>query len=244
MQSEEYDKLFRLEEGYWWFVGRRRLARRLLHAANPRPDRVLDLGCGTGAGLAELSESVVSVGLDPWPPALGYCRRRGLSRLVRGDGSALPFASGSFDGVVALDVYEHIRDDRAALAETWRVLRPGGVVVLSVPAFRFLWGPHDVALHHFRRYRASEVRARLEGAGFQVERLSYAVFFLFPLVLASRVLERFRPGPPRASLPPVPKALNRVLARHLEYEARLTVEKGLRLPWGSSVVAVGRKPSA
>lgn len=237
--------MFQLEDTYWWFVGRRSLAVQLMELygepGNAKPP-ALDIGCGTGAATSSLARRWRVAGVDMNGGALTYSRSRGLSRLVLGDGIALPFANDSYDGAMGLDVFEHIEDDLAAFRECFRVLRPGGVLVLSVPAFRALWGPHDVALHHFRRYRRAEVGRKLELAGFQVERLSYSVFFLFPLVLVSRVLEKLRTGPPRASLPGVPEWLNRRLIALQNLEAGLIAGRNIDLPWGSSVVAVARKP--
>ena len=243
MNQDEYTKMFNLEDRYWWFVGRRELAIRLatsgLKTGQPR---FLDVGCGTGAVLRELSKRGEAVGLDVSPLALAYARTRGIPSLVLGDATALPFGDREFDAVVGLDIFEHIEDHERAYQEAARVLRPGGVLVLSVPAFRSLWSPHDVALHHFRWYRRAEIAACLRQAGLEPVRVSYAVFFLFPLVLVSRLLEKFRRGPARASLPAVPGWLNAALVRLQAFEARLIVEAGLNLPWGSSVVALARKP--
>lgn len=244
MHTEEYDRMFALEDRYWWFVGRRRLALRLLarELQGKRQPLVLDLGCGTGVIGKELDRMGTPIGLDMSEHALAYSRKRGLTRLLQGAGERLPIRSASMDAVLALDIFEHIEDDRAAFAEAFRVLKPGGALVLSVPAFRALWGPHDVALMHFRRYTRPEVRRRLEEAGFAVRKASYGVFFLFPVVLAVRVVEKLKRGEPKASLPAVPKWLNRALIGLQEFEARLI--EAISLPWGSSVVAVGRKPEA
>lgn len=239
MNLDEYRRLFEHEEHYWWFVGRRRLALRLLSDAVPS-GRVLDLGCGAGALLTELPGDYSGVGVDRFPQALTYSRSRGLNHLVMADGEALPFKSGAFDAVVALDVLEHIEGDERAIAECFRLLRPGGALVLSVPAFRWLWGPHDVALMHFRRYTRREVVARLRGAGFRVERASYSVFALFPAVMALRFRDRFRQGDPEVRLPEVSPGFNRRLIHLMDAEAAWIRRRGL--PWGSSVVAVGRKP--
>jgi len=240
VNADEYTKMYELEDHYWWFVGRRGLALRLLrkYLSVTKPD-VLDLGCGTGVVLRELSSWARPVGLDMSEKALGYCRQRQLGDLVQGDGVKLPFQEGSFDAIIGLDIFEHIEDDRAAFAEAYRVLRPGGVVVLSVPAFKSLWGPHDVALHHFRRYRAPEVKARLAEAGFEPVRVGYSVFFLFPIVVLWRMFEKRKKGPAQASLVHVPGWGNRTLAAIQALESSL-IEKG-DLPWGSSVIAVGRK---
>jgi len=240
VNADEYTKMYELEDHYWWFVGRRGLALRLLrkYLRTERPD-VLDLGCGTGVVLRELSSWARPVGLDMSEKALGYCRQRNLTDLVQGDGVKLPFAEESFDAIIGLDIFEHIEDDRAAFAESFRVLRPGGIVVLSVPAFKSLWGPHDVALHHFRRYRAPEVRERLREAGLEPVRVGYSVFFLFPIVVLWRIFEKGKKGPAKASLVHVPGWGNRLLAGIQNLESSL-IERG-DLPWGSSVIAVGRK---
>ena len=242
MNPEEYTRMFQLEDHYWWFVARRRLALALLfHFVNGSEKKVMDLGCGTGVVLHDLAaEKASPVGVDMNRLALGMSRSRGEFDLVQADGTALPFEANSFDAAIGLDVFEHIKDDVQAFRECARVLKPGGILVLSVPAFKWLWSPHDVALHHFRRYRAPEMRERLLEAGLEPIKLSYSVFFLFPLVLLVRCFERNNHGEAKASLPKVPEWLNRFLIRLGDLEASLL--RGIRLPWGSSVIAVARKP--
>jgi SAM-dependent methyltransferase len=148
-----------------------------------------------------------------------------------------------FQAVVGLDIFEHVDQDREAIAEAYRVLKPGGILVLSVPAFRALWGPHDVALHHHRRYTQDEMELILRDRGFEIVQISYAVFWLFPLVVLSRIVEKFKRGPARASLPRVSDWMNRTLIALLAWEGKMLWSGKLkRYPWGSSVVAVARKP--
>lgn len=240
MNPDEYTRMFEMEDRYWWFVGRRRIALALFDRYRRAGDQFLDLGCGTGVVLTELESRGRPVGLDMSPLALGFCRRRGLTRLVRGDATAMPLQTDWSTAIIALDVFEHIESDTAAFAEAYRALAPGGILVLSVPAFQSLWGPHDVALMHFRRYTHRELRKRLVAAGFQVERLSYSVFFLFPIVVIVRFFEKRKKGPAKASLVALPGWINGFLIGVQTLEAFLISK--FSLPWGSSLLAVARKP--
>ncbi len=233
-----------LEDHYWWFVGRRWLAISLLnkYVQVQCPYQTLDLGCGTGVVSKDVQPVAKTWGLDFSLQALEFCQERGLKNLTQGDAEHLPYQSNSFDAIISLDVFEHLRDDEAAFQEACRVLKPGGTLVLSVPAFRTLWGPHDVALHHFRRYRRGEVRRKLEAAGFEIDLNSYSVFVLFPLVVLSRLLEKLKRGPAKASLPRVPEWLNQFLIGIQRMESSMILKLG-SLPWGSSVVTVARKPN-
>ncbi|HRF59481.1 MAG TPA: methyltransferase domain-containing protein [Fimbriimonadaceae bacterium] len=249
MQTEEYTRMFEHEDTYWWFVGRRRLALRLLAQAKQlllgqtkKDLKVLDIGCGTGAVLTQLSSQHEAIGLDFSQLALEFCGKRGLENLVLANAEQIPMEDNTVDAVVALDIYEHIPNDVRAFEETFRVLRPGGHLVLSVPAFRFLWGPHDVALMHFRRYTKREMRRRLEDAGFKVERISYSVFFLFPALVMTRLAAKLRRGDAKVQIAPVPNWTNRLFIKLQEAEAKWIQRTG-GFPWGSSVVAVAKKPT-
>ncbi len=241
MQAEEYGRMFQFETDYWWFVGRRRLVMRLLKASLPSGEGwILDAGCGTGAMLCELHTLGRVVGVDIEPLALRYARQRGEFPLLQARLEALPFRSDCFRAITALDVLEHLPDERPALREFWRVLQSGGVLIITVPAYRFLWSKHDVALHHYRRYTARELASRLREAGFEVQKLSYTVALLFVPIALFRWLDRLRRTPPAATLVPVGARLNRWLVRLQEWEARLV--QRVNLPFGVSLVAIARKP--
>ena len=239
MQKAEYARMRDLEDHYWWFVSRRRLALNLLDRFSTTGP-TLDVGCGTGAVLAELQKQGEAFGVDLSGTALEFAAERGLVNLVKADAQALPFVGETFQSVVSLDTLEHVPDDQAAAREIARILKPGGVAVINVPAFRWLWGPHDVALMHCRRYTRRQLKDLLEGAGLKVEKASYGVFFLFPVVGLIRIADRVGRRKPEVVLPPVQAWLNRLLTSLMSLEEK--VIPGVGLPWGSSVVAIARKP--
>ena len=138
MQAEEYDRMFRLEDSYWWFVGRHELALGFVEQrfGDRRNLCILDVGCGTGAMSRKLAPYGDVVSADFSPLALSYSQRRGVTRLCASDAMRLPYRDGAYDLVVALDILEHVSDDQAALNEFQRVLKPGGVLIVTVPAYR------------------------------------------------------------------------------------------------------------
>ena len=150
----------------------------------------------------------------------------------------------TLDVVVALDVLEHLDDDRRALGEILRVLRPGGVLLTTVPAYPFLWSSHDEALGHRRRYRRAELRERVSSAGFEVMLCSYVMGSILPVAIAVRLVERLwrRPGPAESGYLLLPRPLNDLLAHVVGLGGYLV--HFMVLPFGLSIVAVARKPSA
>jgi ubiquinone/menaquinone biosynthesis C-methylase UbiE len=244
MNSEEYERMYRLEDTYWWFVGRHHLVLTFLRQKyGDRKDlRILDIGCGTGAMSRKLSAYGAVVSADFSPLALDFSKRRGLTELCAADAMRLPFRDGAFDVIVALDILEHLPDDQAALAEFQRVLKPGGRVIATVPAYRSLWSAHDVALMHFRRYVSGEVRERFMKARLKIEKLSYAMTLLYPIVWIVRKLTSLKKGDPKASLVPVPGFVNRLLVGLLAGEN--SVIRLISLPFGVSVFCMAERPAA
>lgn len=243
MNPAEYERMYRYEDHYWWFVSRRELVESLVRQLPLPADAVIvDVGCGTGATAAQMQKYGRVIGVDISPLALAWSQQRGLSHLLLAAAEKLPIAVESVDVIIATDILEHLDDDVAVLKEFYRTLKPGGYVVATVPAYSILWSEHDLALMHRRRYVARVLAQRSRAAGFEIVRLTYALFFLFPLALLMRLLKR-RPPPekePEAQLPPLPEWLNRLLIRFQRIETAML--KYVRFPWGVSVVAVLRKP--
>jgi ubiquinone/menaquinone biosynthesis C-methylase UbiE len=237
---ERLARLAEIERRHFWFAGRRALVSRLLtrHAHGERA-RVLDLGCGTGTNAEELSRLGFDVvGLDQRPEGLVASRRkRPSSAFAQGVGERLPFSKESFDGVILLDVLEHV-DDTEVLAEVARVLKPTGWALLTVPALPWLFSYRDQAAGHRRRYTRRTLRAALLAARLQVRETRYYQFLLFPLVAASRLLGRDGPAwrDREETLHPV---VNRLFGAISGLEVRL----GDVVPWpvGSSLAVVCRK---
>lgn len=245
MRAEEHDELADMESDYWWHVGRRHLIRSLLEARLP-PDpnrRVLDVGCGAGGNLGLLAEFGDVLGAEPAGPGLDGCRARGLGpdRVVEAGAERLPFDDESFGLVTALDVIEHLDDDLGALKEMRRVLRPGGHLLLTVPAYRFLWSVHDEALGHRRRYMASEIHRLLNAVGLTILRRTYAISFPLPGIMGFRIAQGLIPSLYResASYVHLPGPLNKLLIGALKLEASLI--KRVDLPVGTSIIALSRK---
>ena len=232
------------ETRHFWFVGTRNVIVDVLtRALGPALTnaRVLDVGCGTGYTLSRLPVDVRATGLDLSPTSVALARERAPhAEIVQGSANALPFADGAFDACIALDVLEHIDDDLGAARELRRVVRPGGVVLLKVPALMVLWHAHDEALHHRRRYTLPEIVSVAERAGLRVETQTYYNSLLFPLVFAQRVGERLLGldgrGDTDLHIPPAP--LNRALGAILSAERHLIPH--VRLPIGVSCLVVAR----
>lgn len=244
MNLEEYEVMYRQEQAYWWFVSRTELLHLYLReiVALPPSSRIVDLGCGTGANLEVLSQYGVATGVDFSPEALSFCRKRALPRLMRANGQELALATGSVDLMTAMDSLEHIPDDVATLRECYRALKPGGTMLVTVPAFGFLWSEHDEALQHLRRYSAAELTNKLRLAGFTVGKVTHVLFLLFLPVVAMRLVQNFtkKNVVPRTSIVMLPWLLNTLLLWINRLEMFLL--RFLDLPVGVTIVALATKP--
>jgi SAM-dependent methyltransferase len=223
MNPTEYVTMYAVEDRHWWYVGMQRLTLALLRQVYPTQTNlaILDAGCGTGAAASYLSALGQVTGLDYVFLALGFCQRRGLKRLSQGTVTQLPFASAS--------------------AEFFRTLKPGGRLLLRLPAYNALRSHHDQIIHTQRRFSAPEIRQALSNVGFVNEKISYANTVLFPAAAGKRLLERVWPVQGEQSdVKPNPPWQDKFLAHILGLEARWLTH--FNLPFGLTVVSLSRKP--
>jgi SAM-dependent methyltransferase len=237
--------MFRVECTHWWYLGMQTITETLLDHFNLNGSSldILDAGCGTGGGMTGyLSKYGTVTGVDLSTLALGFCKERGANRISCASVLNLPFMASTFDLVTSFDVlYEDsVENDVTAVAEFFRTLRPGGRIILRLPAYDWLRGQHDQVIHTARRYNCKQVVDALQKNGFEVELASYANMFLFPIVLIKRTLERLFPRQNSTSDLTFPIGLlNTLLKWILSSEALLITNHDL--PFGLSVIAIARK---
>ena len=225
---------------HWYFRGRLAVLLGVLRRVlPPRRVRLLEIGCGTGNVLVALGEFGQAVGMESNDVLLAGARAAGLDVRKGALPDDLVVAPEWADVVLLLDVIEHLDDDVAGLRGARRALARGGLLVVTVPAYRWLWSGHDVALGHRRRYTAARLRGAVEAAGYRVERVSYFNTLLFPVIAAVRLWKRLR-GDERHDLERPRPALNALLERLVALERRVVPTSAL--PFGVSLLPVARRP--
>lgn len=246
-RADEHDAMYRSETVLWWYVALREYVLDWLHLSESVPHPVLtllDAGCGTGGMLARLAPFGVAVGLDLSPHAVRIAHDRRGCIVLQGSLAALPFSDHTFDAAVSLDVLSDagVEVEAAALDELRRALKPGGRLLLNLPAFTGLAGEHDIAVRTARRYTTAEARALMEAHGFRVERCSYWNMVLTPAVWLVRRLSRRKPvdaATARSDIAPPVAPINATLLGIARLERRL-LHYIPRLPFGSSLLILAR----
>lgn len=241
MRETAYREHYQVEDRHWWFRGRWAVIEALMSRASlPPSPKILDAGCGTGGNLQRYAKMGQAEGVEPSEDAVRFCKERGFD--VRQAGlEDLPYEDGRFDLVAASDVLEHIAAEREALRELWRVTAPGGAMLLTVPAYMWLWTEEDVNLHHQRRYTRPRLEQAVESCGWETRVATYFNTLLLPPIALARKLPT-RGDSDQGDLERTPPWLDGPLSLPMRLEARL-IRAGLNLPAGVSVGIVCRKPA-
>lgn len=194
MEDIMYKLIYQTEQKNWWYRVRRIIIRQLINKYKLcQQPKILDVGCGTGLLLKELEGIGKVHGIDNSSLAVSFCKTRGISDVKQGDATNIPFDDCAFDIVLALDILEHVKDDYSALKEIRRVVKKQGVIIIFVPAFKFLWGKSDKISRHYRRYAKKELINLAGRNNLSILRFSYFNFFLFvPIALLRMLIRIFR----------------------------------------------------
>ena len=242
MEKEIFEAMDELDGIHWWFRARRRIVldviRRCLDC-NGRP-RFLDLGIGVGGILAEVEHLGDATGMDCSDIAIAYASRRTNARLVKGEVPRdLANLDGSYDCVLMLDLLEHLDDDLDSLRQIPGLLTPRGILVLTVPAYQWLYSPRDVYHHHRRRYSKGEILSKLKASDLMPELISYYNTLLFPLAAVQRLVSKLTREQPGLDLSMPPRFVNNLFERIFASEKVLLGK--VPIPFGLSVISVSRK---
>lgn len=241
MQDHYYTATYNVELNHWWYRVRRKIIHFLIEKEAGEKNRaldILDIGCGTGALITELQKYGNVVGIDRSEDALKFCRERGITNVKLGSAIKIPEPDKKYDAVMALDLLEHLDDDKEAMKEIKRVLRPDGVAIIFVPAFMFLWGVTDVVSEHKRRYTKKELVIRLKEMGFEIKRASYFNTFLFPPIALVRLLSKIVTPKRKSDFITGDGLFNESLYKIFLLEAKLL--KFTNFPFGVSIMAVAK----
>jgi SAM-dependent methyltransferase len=242
MELEYELQTHRAEDRHWWYQGRRRvLEQAIARLGLPTQARILDAGCGSGRNMVDLAHHGIVTGVELSSTSVQLARERNSGEVLEGSVMDMPLDDHSFDLTVSLDVIEHLEDYVGALQELRRVTKPGGALLVTVPAYQWLWSGHDEVNHHHRRYNRRTLLAAAREGGWQLESSTHFNFLLLPVAILLRGLERFKPSTTKSSLdlwvPPTP--LNWVLRQPLNLEAGV-IGRGGSIPAGLSLLAVFR----
>lgn len=242
MQDNHYETLYRTESRHWWYKTRRKIIRNLIKKHRPSfgdEIKILDVGCGTGLLLKEMESLGNCFGVDVSKKAVDFCGKRGIVNVQVADAAGIPYPDNTFDVAVALDVIEHIESDDKAISEIYRVLKPRGVAIITVPSFMFLWGVTDVVSRHRRRYTLPELRKKVKKENFSIIRASYFNTFLFPFISIVRFAVRWLRVPMKSENSEGRGLINFVL--FMIFYAESILFRYVNLPFGVSAIVICKK---
>lgn len=240
MQLKEYQNIFQNEASHFFYVGTHKTTLEFLnrYLTAGKKINILDAGCGTGLLLKKINQFGKTWGVDVSSEALKFARKRNLKRLYLSSIMKLPFKKNEFDAVTCIDVLYHKKiQDTKALAEIYRVLKPGGILILKVPAYEWLRGHHDIVVATKHRYTKGEIQKKIENTDFKLLRITHANSYLLPLALMKRfLLNKILPGSPSSDVQKVPDFINRIFISLNILENK--VLNYINLPFGLSIYAV------
>lgn len=239
MEREVYEQMHRVEQRHWWFRARRHVLDARIDGLHLPPDaKILEVGCGTGGNLPMLSRHGAVSAFDMWEPAIEYAKEKNVADVRVGRiPDSIPFEKESFDLVFAADVIEHLKDDTETLHCLMSYLKPGGWLLVTVPAYQFLWSHHDVTHQHYRRYTQSTLVALFARGGL-TPKMSYCNTLLFPLIAGVRLLQKLLKLESDDDQIPAPW-LNETLYRIFSAEKFLVGK--IPMPFGVSIMAWVKK---
>ena len=242
MKEKFYEIVYNVEKSHWWFRGRKKIILDLIsELVLPTKGILLDVGCGTGAILEAFSRKYEAIGLDSSKLAVKFCRERGLSNVYQGELADLSLPKEKIRLITLLDVLEHIEDDIATLKTCFDKLKSNGYLIITVPAYMFLWTGHDTAGMHKRRYTKKTLRKVVVDAGFEIRKISYYNTFLFPLMALSRLSERVLGAKRYEERLTIPSTvINNLFELIFRFERHFL--KQLSFPFGGSLICIGQKP--
>jgi SAM-dependent methyltransferase len=242
MENELFDEMYKVETQHWWFVARRKIIENFIQNLDlDKSAHIMDAGCGNGDNLSILSKYGDVTALERDDNALLKAQARQIGKVLKG---ALPDniptdINKDNDLIVLLDVLEHIDDDAGSLAALRDYVNDNGKLIVTVPAYQFLWTTHDEQHHHKRRYTAKNLKNLVENNGWKVDTISYFNFFLFPLALVIRMKQRIFPSKKNSELEMPHKFINAFFEKVFSFESRLIGQ--LAFPFGLSIIVVAKK---
>lgn len=242
MDDQLYREMHDVESQHWWFRARREILTNLIARSLPQ-GTILDVGCGTGFFLELLQSDYASQyeswGLDISAIALQFCHDKGLQKVEQGEIDRNTLPTNYFDLIMFLDIIEHLDRDLAALQRAKQYLKSQGQILITVPAYQFLWSAHDEIHNHKRRYTQSQIEELLQQAGYEISFISYFNTFLFPLIFLARIIGKLLRRH-HASDVSLPSALvNQCLYQIFSWERNLV--PSISFPFGVSIVCLARK---
>lgn len=243
MEISEYKNIYHNEATHFFYVNTHETVLKFIkkYLYLNKKLKILDAGCGTGLLLKKMSKFGQIYGIDTHAEAIRLSKKRGLKNILKSSVLALPFKESSFDLITCIDVLYHqgVKDDKKALKEFFRVLKPGGILILKNPAYDWLKGNHDKIVHTLHRYTKKEIGNKLLKTGFKIKKVTYAYCFIFPIILIKRILEKFS-NDPSSDVEEIPKFFNILLLQVQRIETWVILN--FSLPFGLTVYAICQKP--